>query len=286
MAILQAFAGFLYQVQVVSTFAYLPEMAREVGQERMNNYTAIFEQSQFSSQAIFTIVIVAFSIGFSLDTVHTAMVGQGAVVLWGVVFFSWGWKHLPSRPARHTLHDGQWMLLAGFAQNWKTSKTIWTRYRKGVKWYLLATIFAEASSAAITNISVIVRTHTLGSVLILDLLVLFSCCILVALFVFVGKQYLTDVVGLSVTQIGIFFLIALVSTIPGSKLGSIITHHTNPNTSWKMSQVALLIAMIIGALTLDSLRGPKELCYIWSMAVGVLLGWYYPALSLYVLNLV
>jgi MFS-type transporter involved in bile tolerance (Atg22 family) len=97
---------------------------------------------------------------------------------------------------------------------------------------------------------------------------------------FVWQQYLTDVVGLSVTQIGIFFLIALVSSIPGSQLGSIITHHTNPNTSWKLSQVALLLAMIIGAMTLDKLQGPKELCYIWAVAVGVLLGWYYPASNL------
>lgn len=49
MAVLQAIAGFIYQVQVVSNYAYLPEMAREVGQARMNSYTAIFTQTQFSS---------------------------------------------------------------------------------------------------------------------------------------------------------------------------------------------------------------------------------------------
>jgi hypothetical protein len=162
MAILQAFAGFLYQVQVVSTYAYLPEMAREVGQKHMNKYTAIFEQCQFSSQAIFIVVVIGISLGLSLDTVRTAMVSQGAVVLWSVLLFTWGWKYLPARPARHTLSDGQWTMLAGFAQNWKTSKAIWTRYRKGVKWYLLATIFAEASAAAITNISVIVRASLFG----------------------------------------------------------------------------------------------------------------------------
>jgi hypothetical protein len=168
-AILQAIAGFLYQVQVVSTYAYLPETARDVGQKSMNKYTAIFQQFQFSSQAIFTILVIGISIGFSLDTVRTAMVGQGAVVLWCIVFFSWGWWYLPERPARHTLSDGQWILLAGFAQNWKTSKSIWTRYCKGVKWYFLATIFAEASAAAITNIAVIVRASLLlvGSTCIL-----------------------------------------------------------------------------------------------------------------------
>jgi hypothetical protein len=165
MAILQAIAGFLYQIQVVSAYSYLPEMARDVGQKSMNTYTAIFQQSQFSSEAIFTIVVVGISFGLSLDTVRTAMVGQGAVMLWCIVFFSWGWWYLPGRPARHTLSDGQWILLAGFAQNWKTSKSIWTRYRKGVKWFLLATIFAEASAAAMTNISVIVCTDVFCFVL-------------------------------------------------------------------------------------------------------------------------
>jgi len=37
MAILQSIAGFLYQVQVLSCYAYLPEMARDVGQKVMTN---------------------------------------------------------------------------------------------------------------------------------------------------------------------------------------------------------------------------------------------------------
>jgi hypothetical protein len=103
---------------------------------------------------------------------------------------------------------------------------------------------------------------------------------LALLFFFDWQQYLTDVIGLSVTQIGIFFLIALVSSIPGSTLGTIITSCTNPNTSWKLSQIALLLAMLIGALVLDNLQGPKELCYIWGVIVGILLGWYYPVSNL------
>ncbi|KAG7340010.1 vacuole effluxer Atg22 like protein [Nitzschia inconspicua] len=248
MAVLQAIAGFIYQVQVVSTYAYLPEMAREVGQKRMNNYTAIFTQSQFGSQATFTILVIGISVGLSLSTVHTAMVSQTSVVLWCVVFFTLGWRYLPPRPARHVLKDGQWILTAGFTQNWNTAKAIWSQYRKGLKWFLLALIFAEASAAAITNIAII---------------------------------YLTDVVGLSITQVGIFFLVALLGTIPGAKMGSIITHKTNPNTSWKLSQICLLIALIIGALALDDMKGPKELCYLWGISVGILLGWFYPTENLF-----
>jgi hypothetical protein len=41
MAILQAIAGFLYQVQVLATFAYLPEIARSVGQTKLTYCTYI-----------------------------------------------------------------------------------------------------------------------------------------------------------------------------------------------------------------------------------------------------
>jgi MFS-type transporter involved in bile tolerance (Atg22 family) len=37
MAILQAFAAFLYQVQILCIYAYLPEMARVVGEKVMTN---------------------------------------------------------------------------------------------------------------------------------------------------------------------------------------------------------------------------------------------------------
>jgi MFS-type transporter involved in bile tolerance (Atg22 family) len=244
MSILQAIAGFVYQIQVVTTFAYLPEMARQVGETMMNNFTTAFTQSQFASQATFNIVVIGTSLAFSLSTVQTAMVGQTACVIWGVLFFTWGWRLMPPRPARHTLNENQFILTAGFAQNWRTAKAIWTQYRKGLKWYLLALIFAEASAAAITNISII---------------------------------YLNDTIGLSVTQIGIFFMVALVGTIPGSKIGSIITHKTNPNTSCKLSQLALIISLIIGAFTLEDLKGPKELSYIWGFVVGMILGWFYPS---------
>mmetsp|Transcript_24425 Transcript_24425/g.45517 ORF Transcript_24425/g.45517 Transcript_24425/m.45517 type:complete len:531 (+) Transcript_24425:237-1829(+) len=248
MAVLQAIAGFVYQIQVVTTYAYLPEMARFVGQNLMNNFTAIFTMSQFASQATFNIVVIAISIAVSLTTVQTAMASQAASVVWCIVFFTVGWRYMPQRPAKHVLEKKQSILTAGFRQNFMTAKAIWTKFRVGLKWYLLALIFAEASAAAITSVSVV---------------------------------YLNDTIGLTTTQIGIFFLIALVATIPGAKLGSYITHATNPNTSWKLSQLTLLITLVIGAFTLENLKGPKELSYIWGGFVGVLLGWFYPTENLF-----
>lgn len=39
MAVLQALAGFLYQVQILALFAFLPEVARTIGQETMAKCT-------------------------------------------------------------------------------------------------------------------------------------------------------------------------------------------------------------------------------------------------------
>jgi MFS-type transporter involved in bile tolerance (Atg22 family) len=246
MAILQAIAAFLYQIQVVTSYAYLPEISRLVGEVSMTKFTAIFTMTQFTSQATFNLVVIAISVGASLTTVQTAMTGQAVSVLWMLFFWVYGWRLVPARPAKHQL-NGKSIWTAGFIQNWKTAKAIWTQYKVGLKWYLLALIFAEASAAAITTISVI---------------------------------YLTDTIGLTTTEIGIFFQIALIGTIPGAKIGSIITSKTNPNTSWKLSQVTLLITMIIGAFTLEDMKGPKELSYIWGFVVGLLLGWFYPAENL------
>lgn len=149
---------------------------------------------------------------------------------------------MPHRESKHVLGDGQSILSAGFKQNFKTAVSIHRHYRKGLKWYFLALIFAEASAAAITSVSVV---------------------------------YLNDTVGLDTSQIGVFFLIALVTAIPGAKMGSIITSYLqNPNTSWKLCQSCIVLTMIIGAFALEGIT-IKELSYIWAAVVGIFLGWFY-----------
>mmetsp|Transcript_14349 Transcript_14349/g.23229 ORF Transcript_14349/g.23229 Transcript_14349/m.23229 type:complete len:543 (+) Transcript_14349:110-1738(+) len=250
MAILQAVAGFIFQIQIVAIYSYLPEMARHVGQDHMNSFAAIFTMTQFSSEAIFIVVVTAFGIGLNLDTVQTAMVSQSVSVLWCLLFFTTSWWYFPKRPARHSLEGSKQksILMAGFYQNYKTAKLIWTKYRKGLKWYLLALMFADSSASAMVTVSV---------------------------------TYLSDTVGLTSTEIGIFFLVALIGTIPGSKMGSMVTAKTNPNTSWKMSQLFLTIVTIIGAVTMEDINGPKELSFIWGLVVGILLGWFYHTESLF-----
>lgn len=145
MAIFQAIAAFLYQVEILSTYAYLPDISRKVGQDKMTIYSSKFTMIQFLAQLLFLLLVGVLSTGLSLkDNVVTAQVSQGVNVLWVSVFFGWGWKCMPTAPARHELEEGHSLWLEGFRQNWKTISKINKEYKNGLRWFLLATTFAEA----------------------------------------------------------------------------------------------------------------------------------------------
>lgn len=130
----------------------------------------------------------------------------------------------------------------------KTAKSIWVTYKKGLRWYLLATMFAQSAVGALTTVSVV---------------------------------YLSSEVGLNATDISLFFLVVLVGTIPGSKVASFLsTRHVNPNTSWQLSMVSLFIALVIGAFTLGNAPN-KYLSLIWGFFIGAILGWFYPTENLF-----
>mmetsp|Transcript_11888 Transcript_11888/g.16876 ORF Transcript_11888/g.16876 Transcript_11888/m.16876 type:complete len:504 (+) Transcript_11888:119-1630(+) len=247
MAILQAVAAFVYQAEVLSTYAYLPDTSRIVGEATMTGYTAKFTQVQFSAQMLFLIVVIGISIAMGFDDVETAHVGQSVLVLWSTIWFAIGWKCMPSMPARRELPEGHAMITEGFRQNWRTAKSINSHYSRGLRWFLLAVAFEESAAAAYTTLSVV---------------------------------YLDEVVGMSGTEIGIFFLITLLFTLPGSSLGAKITHKTNPKTSLRIVQVALIFIGVIGALILDAVQS-KPLAYVWGMCFGVALGWFYPTENLF-----
>jgi MFS family permease len=98
----------------------------------------------------------------------------------------------------------------------------------------------------------------------------------------VSIVYLSSSIQLSTLQIGIFFLVTLVSVCVGTGLGRFITTKTNPNTSWKLSMIYLFITLMVGALVLDELPPTlKGLSYIWAVFVGLGLGWYYPTENLF-----
>lgn len=92
--------------------------------------------------------------------------------------------------------------------------------------------------------------------------------------------YLVGVLEFSSQEVGLFFLVTLVSTLPGSFLGSWVTGKTNPNVSYRLSMLCLAIVANVGAFFLDGVKS-KPLSFLWGASVGIFLGWFYPTENLY-----
>ena len=242
MAILQAVSGFLYQVQVMACYAYLPEISREVGESKMTGFSSIFTCCQFSSQVSFLLIVIIVALAVGLDDVQTAQVSQAINTVWSGFFLYLGWRILPSAPASHTLEEGKKLVFEGFAQVFRTIQKINRDYSTGLRWFFLAIVFAEAGVNAFTTLSVV---------------------------------YLNDHIGLSGAEIGIFFVVTLLSSLPGTYLSSKITGYLNPNSSLQLCLSILIFVTVGGAILLDNT--PKMVSFAWAVAVGILLGWFYPA---------
>jgi len=245
MAILQAIAGFLFQVIVLAVYSFLPYIARIVGKDSMRTYTATWTITQFSSQGIFLLVMVIVT-GFVLktDAVRTAQIGQSLSIAWTAPLFYFGWKLFPKMPKSRELPEGHSLLTEGFKQNWRTIKSINTRYKKSLRWYFLALVFAEAG------------TNT---------------------FTIVANVFLIEALGMNATQVGIFFMITLLFALPGCKLGEYVTMKTNPNISWRLAMLCLAIVADVGVFLLDSVpRESNYLGFVWGACIGIFIGWFYP----------
>lgn len=247
MALLQALAIVIYQLQVVTVYAYLPDMARQVGEKEMTRFSSHFTAIQFIAQLFFLVVMAAITIFLKPTIVMTGQISQGFNTVTCVIFFSIGWfKYMSPRPAVHDLQPGASLCALGFRQVWKTAKTIRRHYKKGLRWYYLALCFAEASAAAVTTLSVV---------------------------------YLNETLNMDPTEVAIFYMATLVACPLGSYLGRLITNKSNPNTSWKFSMVAAFIVLLIGVLVLEDV--PLVYSNVWGFCVGITLGWFYSTENLF-----
>lgn len=184
---------------------------------------------------------------FSADDVATAQISQVINVVWLTCLFTLGWRKFPAVPRNHELPQGQSLWTVGFKQNFKTVKSLAKNNRKPIRLYFLALCFAEAATNAFTTVSPV---------------------------------YLVGVLELSAQEVGLFFLITLISSVPGTSLGNWLSCKTNPNTSYGLCMLCLAIVANIGAFGLDGVK-TKALSYLWGACIGILLGWFYPTENLY-----
>lgn len=201
---------------------------------------------QFGSMAVFLIVVIAISLAFDLGDVGTAQVSQGFNSAFIAVAFTLGWRKMPHCPPLRELPEGQSVFTAGFIQMYRTAKTIHSKYGSGLRWFFWGVVFAEAGASAFTTLAVI---------------------------------FLDEQLGLSGTEIGITFLVVLIFVLPGAHLGSLVTRRYDPNISWRLSMVGLILASAGGTALVDVL--PNFTAYFYGAVLGVLLGWFYPTENLF-----
>jgi len=246
MAILQSIAGWLYQVQVLATYAYLPDIGRKVEDHIMTTFTSKFTMLQFTGQAAFLVLVIVLSVALGLNDVVTAQVSQGLNVLILIPGFAIAWRMMPRVPQRRELSAGKSLITAGFFQNWKTFKGINTHYGKGLRWFLIGNVFASAGADAFTTVSI---------------------------------TFLTEILKFSGTEVGLTFFIALIGTLPGSAIATLVSKKTNPITSFKCLLLFFSAVTVAGAFVL---HGPemKMVAYFFALLWGVCLGWFYPTAAL------
>lgn len=205
--------------------------------------------TQFSSQASFLLLVTVLSIAFGLGDVVAAQMSQAINVVWTGLCFFLSWRLMEAVPARHVLPEGHSLLTEGFSRVYKTAKDINQFYKHGTRWFFLALIFAEASANAFTVVAVV---------------------------------FLDEQLGLSFTDIGIFFFVSLVSSIPGSIVGSFVTRRLDPKRSWQLSMTLMFTWAAGGAIVLDYIpQDLSYLAYLWGCGIGLLLGWFYPTENLF-----
>ena len=252
MAILQAIAGFCFTLMILTNIAYLPEICEQVGQLKHAQFTSLFTGKQFTIQASFLVLVsgLSYALGIADDSILTARFTQALNFVIITIFFGFGWHRMPSRQATRKLPEGihgYRIITYGLRQNVRTIVSIYRDYKKGLRWYLLATMFVQAGVAALTSTSVV---------------------------------YLSMEVGLNATDTLLFFLVVLVGTIPGAQFASVLSKYVNPCTSWQLSQTSLFTVMVIGAFTLGDAPN-KYFSLIWGFFMGVALGWFYPTENLF-----
>lgn len=92
MAILQGITGFVYQIQVLATYSYLPDISRMVGEVKMTQFTSIWVITQMASSLIFLVGISGVSMALGYGDVQIAMLSQAVNVVWSGIAAIFGWK--------------------------------------------------------------------------------------------------------------------------------------------------------------------------------------------------
>lgn len=186
------------------------------------------------------VVSVAFGWTDTAGAVPIGRVMQGVLTAILVLSFGWAWKKFPSAPPQRILPANKSLWRAGFEQVWTTTKSLYRDYRRSVFAFMCSVVAGEAFAYSLTTLSVV---------------------------------YLADALGLTSTEVLVFFLIAELGMVVGPTAGLMVSRWLDLKRSWLINQSCLVLACLIGSLALQRrVLGP---IYVWGLVVGFFVGWHY-----------
>jgi len=246
MMIVFAIYNLAEDVQSLAIFSYLPDVGTKLDEGTMTYFSSRCSMSQYAVMISYIILITVIGIIAGLGDAGLSRVacGVGGVMM---MFFFYSWYSMPIVPQLHSIPPGQNLLVAGFYQNWRTFKGIFNQYRYGLNLFLIANAFATPAAKMVLGVIIIVIKEDL------------------------------DMKG---SEIGIFFLITLLFSIPGAKMVSHVTQKLkNPVRSMQIVIVMYIIDATVTVLIVDKPER-KPISYICAMVLGFLIGWFYPTTNL------
>lgn len=237
---LQVLTGILFCIHVSSIFAYVSELSDEPNQQ--TRYNTHYFVVMYLSTLLFMGETLLISLILDTDSVGTARVALANTTIKCALGFPLAWKFLfRDRPPLMTVAEGQSVVLSGFRSLFATSRRIY-RDLPALRWFLLAVILGEGANSAVVTIGTTFMVHSLG----------------------MGGR-----------EIGLVFLVILVTGPLGSKLGERIALRSSPVGSAKVCLLLYILTQTSAAIVLT---GPERSQYttLFGLLWGMCLGWLHP----------
>jgi MFS-type transporter involved in bile tolerance (Atg22 family) len=150
MLILQAVNGFNYQALAVAAYAYLQEIKRDVGEEKLVNYASRYYVCMFGIEATFLVIVIGAALAISADDVLTAQMSQGVNVIVSGGFYYLAFHFFSKKDSVRKLPDGENLVCAAFKSVFVTARGVVKHYPSTLTWFLLAVVFGQAGKFLIT----------------------------------------------------------------------------------------------------------------------------------------
>jgi UMF1 family MFS transporter len=241
--ILQVLSSVLYNIHVTATYAYKSELGSAPAVQA--SYQSFYSATQYASMLLFLLAVLVSSGLAGADNVGTARISQTITCATAGTLFRFAWKHLFREvPAAIVLPPGVSLWTSGFRKVAGTTLRIAShRQYRPLLWVILSLSFAEAAMSALAT---------------------------------VATTYLTAVLKMDATEVGLLFLIVLLMGIPGSRLGGwTMIAFGSPIRSGILCN-AVFVVVTGAAATL--LTGPEHKLEAYGLASlwGICLGWLSP----------